>query len=78
MRIVGIGTQDSLELAESFVESTGTTSLTMLWDQSFETWRYYGVQAQPAALLVRADGEPIQSWLGAFDVDEVLRLALES
>ncbi len=70
-----MGAQDSFDQAEQFLESTGTESLTMIWDESFETWSYYGVRGQPAALLVNAKGEPIQSWLGAFDVDQVLELA---
>ncbi len=70
-----MGAQDGFEQAQGFVESTGTQSLMMIWDESFASWSYYGVQGQPAALLVDASGNPIQGWLGAFDVDEVLELA---
>lgn len=70
-----MGAQDSLALAENFIETTGTTSLTMIWDESFQTWSYYGVGGQPAALLLNSVGEPIEGWLGAFDVEEVLELA---
>lgn len=70
-----MGAQDSLAQAEDFLASTGATTPTMIWDESFSTWQYYGVSGQPAALLVNATGEPIRAWLGAFDVNEVLDLA---
>lgn len=70
-----MGAQDSLSLAEDFVDKTGTNSLAMIWDESFSSWQYYGIQAQPSAVLVDRFGEPIQGWLGAFDLNEVLELA---
>ncbi len=76
--MVGLGTQDSLGEAQDFVEDFGTQSFTMLWDESFETWLEIGVTSQPSAVLVAADGTPIQGWLGVFPENEVLRLAAES
>ncbi|MDA3038762.1 MAG: hypothetical protein O3C27_04375 [Actinomycetota bacterium] len=72
MRVVGLGTQDSLEDAADFVDQTGTASLLMTWDASFETWSYYGVSSQPQAILLSAEGEPIASWAGRLSIDEVL------
>ena len=70
-----MGAQDGFSQAQEFRESTGTLSFTMIWDESFQSWSYYGVGGQPAALLVNTKGEPIQGWLGAFPEDEVLDLA---
>jgi hypothetical protein len=67
-----MGAQDSLALAEDFVQSTGTSSFTMIWDESFDTWRYYQVSGQPTAILVDQDGNPVQGWRGIFPPDEVL------
>ena len=69
---MGLGTQDSLEDAADFVNGTGTSSLFMTWDASFETWSYYGVSSQPNAILVTATGEPIASWAGRLSTDDVL------
>ncbi len=53
----------------------GTVSFPMLWDPSFDSWAVYGVQGQPAAILLRPSGEPVTGWIGAFPPDEVLELA---
>jgi hypothetical protein len=72
-----MGAQDSLEQAGEFVESTGLRTPLMIWDASFETWSYYGVRGQPTAILVDPTGDPIASWLGVFDANEVLDLVAE-
>ncbi|WP_420453821.1 hypothetical protein [Ilumatobacter sp.] len=76
--MVGLGTQDTLDEALEFVDDHGTESFTMLWDESFETWIEIGITSQPSAVLLAADGTPIQGWIGAIPEDEVLRLAAES
>ncbi|MDH3678401.1 MAG: hypothetical protein OEV40_00490 [Acidimicrobiia bacterium] len=72
-----MGAQDSLDQAVEFVATTGVETPLMLWDTGFDSWIYYGVNGQPIAILVDADGNPLQGWRGPFDVDEVLRLAAE-
>ena len=76
--MVGLGTQDSLDEAKEFSDDHGTTSFTMLWDESFETWLEIGITSQPSAVLLAADGEPLGGWIGPYPEDEVLRLAAES
>ena len=76
--MVGLGTQDSLGEAEDFVAEHQTNSFTMLWDESFDTWTALGVNSQPTAILLAADGTPITGWVGSYPEDEVLRLAAES
>ncbi len=73
-----MGAQDSFGQAEDFHNDFGTNSVTMIWDQGFDSWSYYGVRGQPTAILVDASGEPITGWTGNFDQEEVLRLASES
>ena len=75
---MGVGTQDTLEEANEFVEDHDTRSFTMLWDESFETWQALGITSQPSAILLAADGTPITGWVGTYPEDEVLRLAAES
>jgi len=75
VRVVGMGSQDNLELAGDFLAVTGVETPLMLWDRGFDSWAYYGVTGQPIAILVEPDGTPIQGWRGAFDPDEVLELA---
>ncbi|MGE0879277.1 MAG: TlpA family protein disulfide reductase [Acidimicrobiia bacterium] len=77
VRVIGLGTQDTLGLAEDFVADYDT-SFTMLWDESFESWAAFGVTSQPAAMLFGADGTPIRGWLGRFPEADVLALAKRS
>jgi hypothetical protein len=77
IRVVGMGAQDSLEMAVDFIEDGGLVTPLMIWDASFETWNYYGVTGQPTAVLVDPAGEPVGGWRGVFDEDEVLELATE-
>lgn len=74
MRVIGLGTQDTLGEAEEFVDEFGTT-FTMLWDESFESWTAMRVASQPTAILFAADGTPLQGWMGPFPEDDVLSLA---
>jgi len=70
-----MGAQDDFGQAQDFVDRTGVSSFPMIWDESFETWAYYGVRGQPTAILVDPEGAPIALWSGFFDEDEVLELA---
>ena len=76
--MIGLGTQDSGGEAAEFIESTGTYSFPMYWDETFESWVAIGISSQPAAALLGADGEVIAGWRGGFPEDEVLQLAAES
>lgn len=74
LTVVGIGTQDDLDYARSFLEDTGVTTPLMLWDESFESWRAIGITAQPTWILVRGDGSFIDGWIGALPEDRILEL----
>ena len=78
MKLIGLGTQDSAGEAVDFVERGGTYSFPMYWDETFESWEVFGIRSQPAAAMLSPTGEILGAWLGAFDEDEVLRLAAES
>lgn len=50
-------------------------SVPMYWeDGTFDTWNHYGVQGQPAAVLVTPEGEIIEGWYGAIPIDTVQTL----
>ena len=76
--MIGLGTQDTLGEAEEFLDKYGMKSVTMLWDESFESWTAFNVSSQPTAILFAADGHPIQGWQGPFPESEVLALAAAS
>ncbi len=76
--MIGLGTQDDSDYAVEFVESGGTYSFPMYWDETFESWNVFGVRSQPAAALLSGDGEVLGGWLGGIPEDEVLRLAAAS
>lgn len=71
LNIIGLGAQDSLGQANDFVARTGTESLTMVWDPSFDSWREFGVRSQPYWILFDAQGELVQSRPGAIDFGAV-------
>ena len=71
--IVGLGTQDTAGEAATFVGRHGIP-FPMLWDESFETWRAFGITSQPAVALFSAEGDLLGGWLGAMPEDEVLSL----
>jgi hypothetical protein len=76
--VVGLGTQDSANQAVDFVETYGTYSFPMYWDETFLSWEVFGIRSQPAAAMLAPDGEVLAAWLGAFDEAEVLRLAADT
>ncbi|MGI9577799.1 MAG: TlpA family protein disulfide reductase [Microthrixaceae bacterium] len=71
--IVGLGTQDDAGLAADFVDRHDIP-FPMLWDETFETWRAFGVTAQPAVYLLSGQGEVLGGWLGGLPEQEVLAL----
>lgn len=73
LTVIGLGTQDDLDLARSFV-ARNEIGFRMLWDPSFESWRALGVPGQPSSLLLDPQGRPLGSWVGPFDEAEVVGL----
>jgi hypothetical protein len=69
---VGLGTQDSFEMAQDFVAEYGTTSFPMLWDPTFDSWAHLGVAGQPAWVLMSPDGTLVQGSYGPIDESFVL------
>lgn len=66
-----MGTQDNLGMAQSFVQSTGTT-FTMLWDPTFESWRQLGISSQPSGMLLDGNGAILTAWRGSIPQSRVL------
>jgi hypothetical protein len=75
--VVGLGTQDSFDEARAFVARHGVT-FRMLWERGFASWDAFGIQGQPASILVSKDGRELKRWIGRLDDDDhaaILRLA---
>lgn len=63
--------------AQDFVARHGVT-FRMFWDRGFASWDAFGIQGQPASILVSTDGRELKRWIGRlYDDDhaEALRLA---
>lgn len=75
LRIVGVGTQDTLADAQKFVARAKIKTVTMLWDESARSWNYWGVSGQPAALLIDANGKFVKAWTGELDMAAVVAAA---
>jgi hypothetical protein len=69
--VIGVGTLDSGDLAVDFIESTGTYSFPMYWDDTGVSWLGLEVISQPAAVLYAPDGSELARWQGEFDLNEV-------
>ena len=65
----GAAPRDSLDLAFTFLERTGTDdgSMTMIYDASFRSWRQFGVISQPFWVLYDREGNPIANRSGQVD-----------
>jgi thiol-disulfide isomerase/thioredoxin len=70
--VVGLGTQDTLGLAETFVASYGVKTPLMLWDPGFDSWRDLRITSQPTWILLSPQGKEIDRWTGALPADAVL------
>ena len=68
--MIGVGTQDDLDYAEDFVQSTGTT-FTMLWDPTFQSWNQLGITGQPAWMLLNRYGQIIDQGRGDIPDDRL-------
>ncbi len=75
LAVVGLGAKDSLGDAEAFVARYGLTTPRMLYDASFASWKHFGMDGQPAAILFDRGGIARERWFGPFDEDEVLARA---
>ena len=70
--MVGLGTQDDLKQAKSFQRRHKISSVKLLWDKTGRSWRTLGIPAQPAWMLIAADGTVLGTDLGAVPYKEVL------
>ncbi len=77
MTVVGLGAQDSLGMAQDFVEDYGTHSFRMLYDDSLASWAALGVRGQPIAILFDTAGKGRFIWYGPFNQAEVLEAAAQ-
>lgn len=65
---MGIGAKDDYAFAEHFVDSTGTT-FTMLWSDSIEPWRHFGVTSNSSIVVLDASGNVADDGPGRFNAD---------
>ena len=72
LSVVGLGTQDTFADAEAFGSEFDMSSTRLLWEDGFDSWQMLGIRAQPAGILLDADGKVIDSWQGPVSPDEVL------
>lgn len=73
LTVVGLGAQDSEEMAQDFVREHELKTPRMLYDASFESWAHFGINGQPAAILFDRKGVAQAGWFGPFPEDEVMQ-----
>ena len=72
--VVGLGAKAWIEVAESFVTDTGT-SFAMVWSESAEPWRHFGVLDSSSFVLLDSRGIPVGDGPSPYDralVDQLL------
>ena len=65
-----MGTQDDFALAQDFLDRTGVSTPTMLWDPSFSTWQQFGVQANSQMMVLTPDLTGGSSLIYGFSDDQ--------
>ena len=70
--MVGLGTQDDLRQAQQFLRRHKLSSVRLLWDATGVSWVRLRLAAQPAWLLIAANGTVAGSDLGAIPYRAVL------
>lgn len=58
LTVVGVGAQDDLDYAKRFVDTTGVT-FTMLWSDSFDSWRHYDIRSNSSLWLIDSGGNRV-------------------
>ena len=71
--MVGLGTQDDLGQAKSFLARHKISAMKLLWDKTGKSWTELGIPAQPAWLLLDKAGKTIASDTGAIPYEDVLK-----
>lgn len=72
--MIGLGTQDTFDQAKEFVDRH-SISFDMVWDDTFDSWTFYGVTGQPAYALVSAEGKFVDGGFGMFPESIVDKVA---
>lgn len=75
IEIIGVGAQDSIELAEEFKLSVGIESFDLLWDPSFQTWSDFGVTVNSQAVFLYPNGVQASDVFLGFDDERMLSFA---
>ncbi|GEM_PF-1519731 len=70
LTIIGLGARDKVNAGQGFVEKHDL-SFRMLFDESQESWGSLRIPAQPAAILLDADGMERKRWFGPLPLKEV-------
>lgn len=68
--MVGVGAQDDLAYAKRFLDATRTT-FTMLWSDSSEPWRHFGVTSNSTVMLLDRGGRVVEGSVGVFDPESL-------
>ena len=69
-----MGAQDDFAYALRFVDDTGVTTPTMVWDPSFTTWREYGVNRNSSMILANGDLTEGSQPFNGFSTDRQQRI----
>jgi hypothetical protein len=71
--VIGLGSQDNLKQARSFITRTKVKSFPMYWDKTGQSWTKLGVPTQPAWFLIASDGTVLDAQLGSIPYAKVLK-----
>ncbi len=74
INVIGVGGQDSYELAQTFLSRTAVQHFPLVYDDSFGVWGQLGVSRQHTVIVFDGNGTQLDSWRG-FDGSRILLAA---
>lgn len=77
VRVLGVPGRGEVEAMQGFVADTGTGGITHVVDADGSLWNRFGVVAQPALVVVDADGTT-RSFAGALGAEQLREILAES
>jgi thiol-disulfide isomerase/thioredoxin len=72
INVLGLGTQDDLDQAKAFQTKHDISAVKLVWDSTGQSWAKLNIPAQPAWMLIKADGTIVSGELGAIPYDNLL------
>lgn len=72
IKVIGVGTLDNQELAESFQATAQAEASQLVWSEDRDVWENYNVGSQHTTILLDSSGAELQRW-NNFSPEEIAK-----